>query len=467
MQGKTPRFRPAGRPGVHILLGAACLTAAPVLAATPAEGGAAGGHAPFGPVLVALAVLVLAARLAGMAAERLGQPAVLGELLAGVALGNLVAPVLGIEGIQFVQSHPALGFLAEVGVLILLFGVGLEADLRALARVGPSAALVAILGILTPVGLGWAVAAWLVPDASTVAHVFVGATLAATSVGITMRVLKDLGAMRTPSGQVILGAAILDDILGLVLLAVLAGVVTGPGADSAGSLGAVLPILLKAAVFLGATIAVGHFGSTRLVALAGRTRQPDFILVLGVTLCFTLAFVAEQLGLADIIGAFAAGLLLDPYGKGVSPGGAETTLEEMLHPLYSLFVPLFFVLVGLQVRLETLLEPAALAFGLVLTVAALAGKLACAGGVFAPGASRLVVALGMIPRGEVGIVFAGIGTRLSLQGEPLLSQSLFSAVILMVLLTTLAAPPALRWAVERESGTRGGASTRGRPARAA
>jgi Kef-type K+ transport system membrane component KefB len=212
---------------------------------------------------------------------------------------------------------------------------------------------------------------------------------------------------------------------------------------------------------------VGHNGSARLVALAGRARQPDFLLVLGETLCFTLAFVAEQLGLADIVGAFAAGLLLDPYGKGVSPGGTETTLEEMLQPLYSLFVPLFFVLVGLQVRLESLLEPGALAFGLILTAAALLGKLVCAGGVFVPGASRLVVALGMVPRGEVGIVFAGIGTRLSLQGEPVLSQSLFSAVILMVLLTTLAAPPALRWAVERQERARRAAGRRPPGARAA
>jgi Kef-type K+ transport system membrane component KefB len=371
-----------------------------------------------------------------------------------VVLGNVVGPMLGVESIQFVQSHPALGFLAQVGVLILLFGVGLESDLRALARVGPSAALVAILGVAAPVGLGWATAAWLVPEAPLLAHVFVGATLAATSVGITMRVLKDLGVMQGPSGQVILGAAILDDILGLVLLAVLAGATAGRGGEAM-SATAVVAILVKAALFLGFAIVAGHYGSERIVGLAGRARQSDVVLVLGVALCFTMAFVSEQLGLADIIGAFAAGLILDPYGKGVSHGGTETSLEEMLHPLQALFVPLFFVLVGLQVRLGTLTDPGALGFGLALTVAALAGKLVCAGGVLAPGASRLVVALGMVPRGEVGIVFAGIGTRLSVNGEPLLSQSTFSGIILMVLLTTLAGPIALRWAVARERAAAG------------
>jgi len=316
------------------------------------------GHEGFGLLLLALAGLVLAARLAGMAAERLRQPAILGELLAGVALGNVAAPLLGGPGATLIQGRGPLAFLAEMGILLLLFGVGLESDVRALARVGLSATLVALLGAITPLALGWGVAAWLLPDAAPVTHLFIGATLAATSVGITSRVLKDLGAIRTPAAQVILGAAILDDILGLVLLATVTGIVR-TGSAGGVSAGGILAILLKAGLLLGAAIVLGHSGSRRIVALAVRTGQRDFLLAIGVALCFSLAFLAERLGLASILGAFAAGLILDPYGQGVAAEGTDTTLEEMLQPLEGLFAPLFFVVIGLQVQLQILADSSA------------------------------------------------------------------------------------------------------------
>ena len=204
-------------------------------------------------------------------------------------------------------------------------------------------------------------------------------------------------------------------------------------------------ILLRAVLFLGATVALGHFFSRPIVRLVGRTGHPEIMLVLGLALCFTLAFIAELVGLAGIIGAFAAGVLLDPYGSGVRTRQEDASLAELLHPLSSLFVPLFFILMGMQVNLGSLATLPVLGFGLVLIVCAFVGKLACALGVLRGGVNRLAVAIGMIPRGEVGLIFAGIGAKLSVDGQPVLSPGLFSAVVLMVLVTTLVTPVGLRW----------------------
>jgi Kef-type K+ transport system membrane component KefB len=428
-----------------VLLGGLLLTSA-----VPATAASADQHFRFGPVLFGLAVLVAVAKGGGLLAERWGQPSVLGELLVGVIVSNLLPPFIGAEQIAFVRSDLTLRVLAEVGVLILLFDVGLEADLRALVRVGSASLLVAMIGVAVPMGLGWGAAMWLLPDRSSLVSLFIGATLSATSVGITARVLKDLDVTQTREGQIILGAAILDDVLGLMVLAVVSGLVTAAAAGGAEVSGlAIAGIFLRAVLFLGVTVALRHFFSNPLVRLVARTGHPEVMLVVGLGLCFTLAFVAERVGLADIIGAFAAGLLLDPYGTGVRTREEDATLAELLHPLASLFVPLFFVLMGLQVQLGSLASPTVFGFGGLLIVCALVGKLACALGVLGHGINRLAVAIGMIPRGEVGLIFAGIGTRLTLEGQPLLSPSLFSAVVLMVLVTTLAAPIGLRWVLKR------------------
>jgi Kef-type K+ transport system membrane component KefB len=418
-----------------------------LLVALPAIASAASSdaHPRFGPILFSLAILVISAKIGGLVAERWRQPPVLGELLAGIALGNLLPLFFGVERIASISTEPTLRVLAEVGVLILLFDVGLEADLRALVRVGASSGLVALIGVVVPMGLGWSAALWLLPESPMVVHLFVGSTLSATSVGITARVLKDLGRMQTPEGQVILGAAILDDVLGLIVLAVVTGIAVATAGGAALSSAAIAGILLRAFLFLGLTVGLGHFFSSPIVRLAARTGHPEIMLVLGLGLCFTLAFVAELIGLATIIGAFAAGLLLDPYGSGVRTSEEDATLAELLHPLSSLFVPLFFVLMGTQVDLGSLGNLSTLGFGMVLILCAFVGKLACALGVLGGGIDRLAVAIGMIPRGEVGLIFAGIGTTLSLDGQPLLSEGLFSAVVLMVLVTTLVTPVGLRW----------------------
>jgi Kef-type K+ transport system membrane component KefB len=309
--------------------------------------------------------------------------------------------------------------------------------------------LVAVIGVLVPALLGWGAARIFLPASPTLVHIFVGATLTATSVGITVRVLKDLAVIGRPEAQTILGAAILDDVLGLIVLAVVVGGVTGGGSgEQAVSLINVAGIVAKAVAFLAATVVLGHFCSKLIVRLATRSEEHGILLVIGVALCFTFAYLAELIGLADIIGGFAAGIFLDPYGQGVYTKAEETTLRELLSPISDVLVPLFFVLMGLQVNLASLAEPAALGLGGVLIVCAILGKLACAFGVMRRGIRRMVVGIGMIPRGEVGLIFAGIGTSLTLAGQPLLAQDVYSAIVVMVVITTLITPPALRWAFD-------------------
>ena len=425
------------------------------LVVSPAWAAAAGDGGRVGPTLFAIALLVTSAKVGGLVAERWGQPAVLGELLVGMGLGNVVPLLVGRQGAELFQADPALHFLAEVGVLLLLFEVGLESDLRDLVRVGPSALLVAVCGVAAPVALGWGVTAWLLPESPLLVHLFIGATLAATSVGITARVLRDLGAVQSREGQTILGAAVIDDVLGLVVLAVIAGAISAAaGQGPRLSAGGIALIVVWAMLFLVASAALGHVLSAPLVRLLARLGHPELLLVVGVSVCFTLAFVAEAIGLAAIVGAFAAGFVIDPYGEGVRTSVGTATLGDLLHPIAAVFVPLFFVLMGVRVDLASLAAPSALWLGGALVVAAIAGKLACALGVVDPRVDRLTVAVGMIPRGEVGLIFAGIGTTLMLDGQPVLSEAVFAAVVMMVLVTTLVAPPGLRWRLRRT--TRGG-----------
>ena len=426
---------------------AVALVVSPAWAATESEGGR------VGLTLFAVALLVTSAKIGGLVVERWGQPAVLGELLVGISLGNLLPLVVGGHGVDIVRADPTLRFLAEVGVLLLLFDVGLESDLRALIRVGPSALLVAVLGVVAPVALGWGVTAWLLPESAVLVHLFIGATLAATSVGITARVLRDLQAVQSREGQTILGAAVIDDVLGLVVLAVIAGAISAAaGHGPPLSAGGIALIVLWAVLFLATSAGIGHILSGPLVHLLVRLGHPELLLVVGVSLCFTLAFVAEAIGLAAIVGAFAAGFVIDPYGEGVRTSEETATLSELLHPIAAVFVPLFFVLMGVQVELGSFAAPSSLWLGTALVVAAIAGKLACALGVVDRRVDRLTVAVGMIPRGEVGLIFAGIGTTLMLDDRPVLSESVFAAVVVMVLVTTMVAPPGLRWCLRRPRG---------------
>ncbi len=410
-----------------------------------ASAASGGDHGAVGPILFGLALLVIAAKAGGRLAERMGQPSVLGELLVGIVLGNLLPLVLWRGGIAFVRTEPTIVVLAQIGILILLFDVGLETDLRALLRVGWPALFVAVIGIVAPFALGYGVSAWLAPESPALAHAFVGATLTATSIGITARVLKDLGVMQRREAQIVLGAAVIDDILGLVVLAVVTGAVGAAATGGSGvSFGAIGGILASAVLFLGITATVGVYLVPLLMRAASRWAGAEVLLALNLSLCFILAYMAEVIGLADIIGAFAAGIMLDPYGKGVRVGEQGASLAEFLHPVAAVFTPLFFVLMGIKVDVGSLLNSQALLLGTGLIVAALVGKLVSGFVLSARNGSRLAVGIGMVPRGEVGLIFAGIGVGLRLDGQPILSAGTFSAIVLMVLVTTVIAPVGLR-----------------------
>ena len=398
-------------------------------------------------VVLALAVILGAAKIGGHLAMRVGQPAVLGELVAGIVLGN--AALAGVSAFQSFATNEALEVLAELGVLILLFEVGLESTVRDMLKVGWSSLLVAVLGVVTPFGLGWAVGAWLLPDAGPYAHAFLGATLTATSVGITARVLGDLGKSTTPEARTILGAAVVDDILGLVILAIVTGAVQAADQGERLAYGTAIAILAKAVAFLFGAVALGLVISPRLFRFTSHLRGQGVLLITGLIFCFVLAYLASAVGLAMIVGAYAAGLILeDGHLKDFAKRG-EHRLEDLLHPISAVLVPVFFVLMGIRVQLPVFARTDVLVLAAVITVVAIAGKQACSLGVLGRGMDRLSIGIGMVPRGEVGLIFASIGTTLALGGRPLIDDALFSAIVIMVVVTTMVTPPALKWSFGR------------------
>jgi Kef-type K+ transport system membrane component KefB len=437
-----PRAR-SGRPGALRALRAPAAVAALALPAIAL----AAGQDPVTPVLLALAVVLGSAKLGGEVAVRLGQPAVLGELLVGVALGNL--GLLGFHGLDFLRTDPTVDMLARLGVVLLLFEVGVESTVGEMAKVGPSAALAAVLGVVTPFALGWGVSAWLLPAAGPYVHAFLGATLAATSVGITARVLQDLDRSRTAEARIILGAAVVDDVLGLVVLAVVAGVIAAADSGTALSLGSIAAIVARAFGFLAVTLAVGVATAPAAFRLASRLRGRWTLLSLGLALAFGCAWLAGRMGLAPIIGAFAAGLVLEPRHFQPFTERGERSLEDLLHPISAFLVPVFFVVTGMNTDLASFARPGVLGLAAALTAAGVLGKLACGLGVVQPGVDRLTVAVGMIPRGEVGLIFAGVGLTLQLGGRPVLDAGTYAALVILVIVTTLVTPPALRWSIAR------------------
>jgi Kef-type K+ transport system membrane component KefB len=413
----------------------------PVVAADQGHGG------PVVPVLLGLVVILAAAKLGGELFERIGQPAVLGELLFGMALGNL--SLVGWGGFSFLATDPGLEILAQLGVILLLFQVGLESNVKEMMSVGWSSLLVAVLGVIAPFLLGLGVSAWLLPEEETLAHLFIGATLCATSVGITARVLKDLGKSSTRESKIVLGAAVIDDVLGLVILSVVAGTITA--ANTGGSLDSLdaLAIVAKALVFLVGAIFIGGRIAPRVYRLASLLNVHGTLLAVSLAICFLLAWLADRIGLATIVGAFAAGLILDPVRYRELGDRTKHTIEELLQPLASFLVPVFFVLMGARVDLSTFGHVEVLGFAAVLSLAAILGKMICAAGVLERGLDRLSVAVGMVPRGEVGLIFAGIGAQLMLHGQRVIPPPVFAAVVVMVIVTTLITPPALKISLSR------------------
>jgi Kef-type K+ transport system membrane component KefB len=414
---------------------------------TAATASASGADAPTAAILLALAVILAAAKLSGDLATRVGQPAVLGELVAGVLLGNL--GLVGVSWVEFFKANVTLDTLAQLGVILLLFEVGLESTVRDMLRVGLTSLLVAVLGVVTPFALGWGVGALLLPERGAYVHAFLGATLTATSVGITARVLRDLGKGQSPEARVILGAAVIDDVLGLVILAVVGGVIQAANTGVGLSYGDAGIIVGKAAAFLFGAVALGLMISPRLFGLASRLRGRGVLLATALVFCFGLSYVAAAIGLAAIVGAYAAGLILEDVHYRHFTERGEHGLGELLQPIGVFLVPVFFVLMGMRVDLSAFGRPDVLGFAALLTLAAVAGKQACALGARGGQLDRLSIGLGMIPRGEVGLIFANIGLALSVRGEPLVDTVIYSAVVIMVVVTTMATPPALRWSLAR------------------
>jgi len=404
-----------------------------------------GGHVSVYQFLFSMSMILLAAKVGGEVFETVGQPAVLGELVFGVILGNLY--LFGLNGLQALQHDANLALVAEIGVILLLFEVGLESDLGELMEVGTTALVVALLGVVVPVVLGYGVSSYFLPEAAWFVHLFVGATLAATSVGITARVLKDIGKMNTKEARIILGAAVVDDVLGLIILAVVSGIIKSidAGGSTAVSIWPVLEIIGKSLLFLVVAVVAGRYIGGTILRLGSSAKVGGMAVVLSVAHCFSLAGLAEFFGLAPIVGAFAAGLVLrEEHFEGYDNVNPEK-FEEIVAPISSIFVPVFFVLMGLQVDLRLFMDMNVLVFAAGLTLAAIVGKQVCSLAVREKGLNKLAVGVGMIPRGEVGLIFAGIGSSLFVAGKPVFDSATFSSMVVMVMVTTLATPPLLKY----------------------
>ena len=414
-------------------------------------------------VLVGVAVMLVVAKIGGEIFERIKQPAVLGELFAGVLIGNLV--ILGFSGAETLKTHATIAALAELGVIILLFEVGLESDLKEMVEVGWSSLLVAVVGVVAPFLLGWGVSAYFIPDEPRLVHIFIGATLCATSVGITARVFKDLGKLGTREARIILGAAVIDDVLGLMILAIVAGAIRAAATGGVLSVLDVVLIALKSFLFLIGAIVIGHFLVPRLLRGAGRFETRGVLLTFAISFCLFLAWAAAKVELAPIVGAFAAGLILDQVHYKPKGGRPERDLHDLLQPVSTVLVPIFFVLMGLKVDLRLFTRLDILGFAAVLTIAAIIGKQLCSLAVLERGINRVAIGLGMIPRGEVGLIFAGIGATLMLPStagasQPVINSATFGAVVIMVIITTLVTPLSLKWSLGRKGDKQGGTAKR-------
>lgn len=452
------------------------------------------GHSdPFSFILIELALIIGVAMLGRWLAIKFNQPAVLGELLIGVILGNiaywlgsplsffvmnlgdagqvferiwisgesvleaarhifppdelesggvgerLVQTMTGPGSSKVIFMGMALWLFSNLGVILLLFMVGLESSIKEMLQVGPRATLVAVVGVIFPFILGFVTSMILLSESSSSVHLFIAATLCATSVGITARVLKDLDRIQTSEAKIILGAAVIDDILGLVILAIVAGIAT-TGEVKFLDVGR---ILLLSIIFLGVIILFGERLIRRITPYVHIIDRNNSKLLFPLALAFFLSWLANLIELAPIVGAFAAGLILEEEHFATNTNN-KTTIEETIKPLETIFAPIFFVLMGMQVNLGSFLERETIWIAIALIVVAILGKVV-AGIPAGNGKDRLSVGLGMIPRGEVGLIFASVG-----KGLGVISDSIFSAVVIMVIVTTIITPILLKWSVSRQ-----------------
>jgi Kef-type K+ transport system membrane component KefB len=443
---------------------------------------------PIAPVILGVTGILFFAILGRFAARKLGLPSVLGEVTMGILLGNL-AYYLGVDLIVALREGPAIfdlerlviaghtpesaavetlgpgsareilsilqgphgGEILQVaqtvdvfsryGVIFMLFLVGLDTSVGEMRRVGPDALRVAVIGVAIPFLLGLAASRLLMPYLSLQTDLFIAATLGATSVSITARVLKDLGREQSREAHVILGAAVIDDILGLMMLAIVSGIVVSGSIK----LLTVTTTILLAFLFLGGALILGPYLIRIAVRLLCRLDLVEAKMFTSYLFVMVLAWLANLVGLATIVGAFTAGLILsDSFFKFCNlVDDSRVSIKSLIMPLEVILVPIFFILMGIQVKLETFIDPQVLLMAAGLLLAAIVGKLAAGIGARKVG-NRIAVGVGMLPRGEVGLIFAAIGKSLHVIGD-----ALFSAVVLMVIVTTLLAPPLLKLTLGR------------------
>ncbi|WP_431633083.1 cation:proton antiporter [Alkalinema pantanalense] len=438
---------------------AAVQSAAPALAETVTESVSADPSLVLAAVLLSLVVIYLASKLGGEICDRINLPPVLGELVAGVLVGVsalhlLIFPGQGIDAstsliMQFLQGSTAMSLpelqatfeaqsevisvLSELGVVILLFEIGLESNLKELLKVGVQATIVAVVGVVVPFGLGTAglMSFFSVP---AIPAIFAGAALTATSIGITAKVLSELGRLTSREGQIIVGAAVMDDVLGIIVLAVVGGLVkTGEIQISN-----VIYLIVSAAVFLVGGVWAGRLFIPFFLSLVANLKTRGQLLISSLIFAFTLSYIGAVIQLEAILGAFIAGLILAETDR-------RKELEEQVIPISDMLVPVFFVVVGARTDVSVLnpFDPSnreGLIIAAFLIVVAIVGKVVTGFTVFGqPGINRLAIGVGMIPRGEVGLVFAAYGAS-----SGVLNASLQAAIIVMVILTTFLAPPLLR-----------------------
>ena len=417
-------------------------------------------------VLLSLVFIYLASKLGGELSKLVDLPPVLGELVAGVLVGvsalhllvfpetgavagdsvviSLLQQLAGLDiadaGEVFASASEVISVIAELGVIVLLFEIGLESDLRELQKVGATAAVVAVIGVVAPFVAG-TVGLISIFGMSTIPAVFAGAALTATSIGITSKVLSELGQLKSTEGQIIVGAAVIDDVLGIIVLAVVASLAKTGEVDTTN----LIYLIVSATTFLLGSVFLGKFFNQGFIAIAGKLQTRGKLVIPALVFALAMAFLANAIHLEAILGAFAAGLVLDETDK-------RKELDQQIIPIADILVPIFFVSVGAKVDLSVLNPSSAdnrqgLVIAAFLILVAIAGKLITGWAVVGKEkVNRLAIGVGRIPRGEVGLVFAGIGAASGVLDKPLQA-----AIIIMVILTTFIAPPLLRLAFQEDS----------------
>jgi Kef-type K+ transport system membrane component KefB len=371
-------------------------------------------------ILGVLVALLVATKVLGILAQRLGQPSVVGELIAGILLGKSVLGILDPAD-QVVHS------LAQIGVVVLLFEIGLHTNIRSLLKVGSAALAVAIVGVILPFSLGYGVCIALGMPA--IPAIVAGAALTATSIGISARTLSDLGELHSPEGQIVLGAAVIDDVIGLVILSVVSGIAGGVGLSAAG----VTVTTAIAVGFIAGSLALGSLIIPPFFHFVDRVEASGTLSVAALAFAFLLAWLASLAGSATIIGAFAAGLILHNTPQ-------RARIESTTTALGHFFVPIFFAAVGAAVELGVFADGKALVVGSALLIVGVAGKIAAGYAPFWLKGRKLLTGVAMVPRGEVGLIFAQMGLTTAV-----LTSDLFSALAITVLATTLITPPLLAY----------------------